>query len=52
MVKSAPHATAMVCGRDADGLGEVQTRCAKDRLGNFRRRRHTPEFPRVSANAK
>jgi hypothetical protein len=34
MVKSAPHATAMVCGRDADGLGEVQTRCAKDRLGD------------------
>jgi len=42
----------MVCGRDTDGLGEVQTRCAKDRLGNFRRRRHTPEFPGVSANAK
>jgi len=24
----------MVCGRDADGLGEVQTRCLKDRLGD------------------
>jgi len=42
----------MVCGRDADDLGEVQTRCSKDRFDNFRRRRHTPEFPGVSKNAK
>jgi len=52
MMKSAPHTTAMVCARDADGLGEAQTRCAKHRLVNFRRRRHTPEFPGVSENAK